>query len=105
MSHTQVAGDASSRREPRVLHPSCPTAVYPAAIADNLGRDACSVGHVRPNPGKLELLSLDEWNENETYDEEPPTYLHYSIEWKVTLNNKLLAKDTEPDLVLAPRFY
>jgi hypothetical protein len=81
--------------------------VYPEAVADNLGRDACSVGHVpvRPRAGKFELLSLDEWNENETYDEEPPTCLHYSIEWKVTLNNKLLAKDTEPDLVLAPRFY
>jgi hypothetical protein len=79
--------------------------VYPEAIVDNLGRDACSAGHVRPHLGKLELLSLDEWNENETYDEEPPTCLHYSIEWKVMLNNKLLAKDTESDLVLAPRFY
>jgi hypothetical protein len=102
---TQIARDASSRGEPFVLHSPCPTAVYPEAIADNLGRDTCSVGHVRPHPGKLELLSLDEWNENEMYDEEPPTCLHYSIEWKVTLNNKILAKDTEPDLVLAPRFY
>jgi hypothetical protein len=91
---TQIAGDAP-----------CPAVVYREAIADDLGRDACNVGHVRPHSGKLELLKLDEWSENVTYDEEPPTCLHYSIEWKVTLNNKLLSKDTEPDLVLAPRFY
>jgi hypothetical protein len=78
-----------------VVHSPCPAVVYPEAITDVSGRNAYSAGHVRPHSGKLELLDLDEWNENETYDEEPPTCLHYSIEWKVTLNNKLLSKDTE----------
>ena len=103
---TQLAGDASvSRTEPFVLRSPCPTVAYQEALAGDLSRDAGSAGHVRPHSGRLELLDLDEWNENATYDEEPPTCLHYSIEWKVTLNNRLLARDTEPDLVLAPRFY
>jgi hypothetical protein len=55
--------------------------------------------------GKLKLLDPDKWNENETYDKEPSTCLYYLIEWKVTLNNKLLFEDTELDLVLTPRFY
>jgi hypothetical protein len=102
----QVAGNVTpSQSEPSVLPAPSSAVAFPEAVADNLSRDTGSADHVRPHSGKLELLDLDEWNENETYDEEPPTCLHYSIEWKVTLNNKLLSKDTEPDLVLAPRFY
>src|ERR1700759_3607602 len=33
------------------------------------------------------------------------TCLSHSVEWKVTLNNKWISKDTKPDLVAAPGCY
>jgi hypothetical protein len=54
---------------------------------------------------KLQLLYIDEWDDENTYDEVPLSCIHYSIEWKVTLNGKLISKDTEQNLVLAPTFY
>lgn len=34
-----------------------------------------------------------------------PTCLHYSIEWKVSVNKKVISRDTEQDLMLAPTAY
>jgi hypothetical protein len=54
---------------------------------------------------KLQLLNMEEWDDEKTYDKDPPNCIHYTIEWKVTLNGKLVSKDTEQNLVLAPTFY
>ena len=72
---------------------------------DNLSVDIHSQQTEYLQPYKLRLLHIDEWDGEYTFDEEPPSCIHYSIEWKVTLNGKLISKDTEQDLVLAPEFY
>jgi hypothetical protein len=56
-------------------------------------------------PEKLQFLTLNEWHPNNSYDEEVPTCLHYSIEWKVSVNNKMVSKNTEQDMVLKPMAY
>src|SRR5438034_1145677 len=56
-------------------------------------------------PDRLRFLELDEWDELNSYEEEVPTLLHYSIEWKVAVNNRVVAKDTEQDIVLVPIAY
>jgi hypothetical protein len=51
---------------------------------------------------KLKLCQFADWDSERTYDENPPSYIHYSIEWKVTVNNRaIIPKDTEQDIVLA----
>ena len=59
----------------------------------------------QPEPDKLRFLQLDKWDEHNSYEEEVPTCIHYSIEWKVVVNNKAVAKDTEQDVVVAPIAY
>ncbi|KAF9765082.1 hypothetical protein IL306_002693 [Fusarium sp. DS 682] len=67
---------------------------------------------VSPSPSgqrpMLPLLQLDDWDPDDTYDESPPTCVHYSIEWKLQLRKGRLSKltnDTEQNLVLAPAAY
>lgn len=62
-------------------------------------------GQQHHNVGALPLLQLADWDEDNAYDEHPLTYIHYSIEWKLVVEKKLIAKETEPNLVLTPSAY
>jgi hypothetical protein len=54
----------------------------------------------------LKLCQFLGWDSDRTYDDDPPIYIHYSIEWKVTLNNRAIMRpDTEQDIILAPAAY
>ncbi|EGD96536.1 hypothetical protein TESG_03976, partial [Trichophyton tonsurans CBS 112818] len=55
--------------------------------------------------GQLGFIPLANWNKEEAYDEQPPTYIHYLIDWKVTLNNRTISRVTEPNLVVTPSAY
>ncbi|PSN59124.1 hypothetical protein BS50DRAFT_580208 [Corynespora cassiicola Philippines] len=79
-----------------------------ASVSDDKDRDSgtTSLRGSSVHPDKLDFLDLDQWNESQRdEDEDPPSCLRCSIEWKVTLNGKLIPKDTEQDVALASRVY
>jgi hypothetical protein len=52
---------------------------------------------------KLSFCHLSEWDSKRTYDEDPPIYIQYSIEWKVTVKGRAIMRtNTEQNVVLAP---
>jgi hypothetical protein len=68
-------------------------------------RTTTTRNHTLLDSNRLGFLPLAEWDEYNSYEEDIPSRLRYSIEWKVAVNNRVVAKDTEQDIVLVPAAY
>lgn len=74
----------------------------PSVFCPSPGPEESSV-HLQPSQSN-ELLPVVEQNRG-TWDGQSSNCVHYQIEWKVTLNNRAVKKDTEQDLALPPSCY
>ena len=105
VSGRQISSPEVSSTETRPKSRPLITLCQPEQCLEFLARVLPPVHKHSQNRDKLRFLQRDEWNEHNSYEEEVPTCIHYSIEWKVVVNNKELSKDTEQDLVVAPIAY
>lgn len=54
--------------------------------------------------GFLPLAEWEKWGENNYYKEqEEPRFIRYTIAWKLMINRTIEARETDQDLVVAPR--
>ncbi|KAK3353709.1 hypothetical protein B0T25DRAFT_581423 [Lasiosphaeria hispida] len=59
-------------------------------------------GQLRPARKTLPFVPYTDWVPGQSYEEHPPYCIHYIMEWKLTLNKRTAAKQTEDNLVVAP---
>ncbi|KAK0703386.1 hypothetical protein B0T26DRAFT_658156, partial [Lasiosphaeria miniovina] len=57
---------------------------------------------LRPARNTLPFVPYEDWVPSQLYAEYPPTCMRYIMEWKLTLNKRAAAKQTEENLVVAP---
>lgn len=59
----------------------------------------------QPSIDRLGFIPLAVWDKRRAYDDQPPICIHYLVEWRITINNRVITRVTEPDLVITPSAY
>ena len=59
----------------------------------------------QPQTSGVGFLLVVEYENGGTWDGQSANCIQYQIEWKVTLNNRVVTKDTDQNLVLPPSSY
>jgi hypothetical protein len=91
--------EPSQTQEREVGHEGVTPDMFVTQATDN---DGLSQPQAQRRRTELGFCQPSDWNNEKTYDDDPPTYIHYTIELKVTVNNQMVSKDTEQNVVLAP---
>ncbi|ETN44755.1 uncharacterized protein HMPREF1541_10425 [Cyphellophora europaea CBS 101466] len=85
---------------------SAPT---PALYTDSQGQPrwsrSASLSVPEPQTQGLNFVRIRDWNPDAAYDEQPPRYLHYRIDWRLMINKSIVSRNTIEDIVLQPTSY
>lgn len=76
-----------------------PSIICPLPDPDDINNERSSSLHEYPSDQQVGGRDGNAW------DEQSSDCIHYQIEWKVKLNNRVLVKDTKQDLTLRPSSY
>lgn len=81
----------------------------PALYTDSQGHPrwsrAASLSIVEPPTQGLSFVRMTDWNPDAAYDEDPPRYIHYRIEWRLMINKSIASRNTIENIVLEPTSY
>lgn len=90
---------------PGYLDRECtPSVICPSPRAEDIVGERSSALH-QPQPGQQDSLSEACQEDERFWDGRSLNSIHYRIEWKVTRNNRVVAKDTDQDLTQRPSSY
>ncbi|KAF5865344.1 hypothetical protein ETB97_004154 [Aspergillus alliaceus] len=110
MTNSLSSYDAEAS-QPQVIDPWEEGSQY-ATTPGNFGRTPATLYSLSPTPDPitrqtqpdyLRFLPFAEWEEGEDYEREPPEFICYTIARKIIINHRIETRETEQDLVVAPK--